>query len=110
MPGGNSIVQGCYGVTGTSDLTWNPKRRRTETAELSYPLTQRRIDKVPAVDVEKIEEERTEWNGCPKYLDLVPTRHATTSLLKRAGATIRTQRDHLAVKDQLLRRKLQGGF
>src|SRR5688572_16998207 len=108
MPGSDGLLEERLGrVFVRGDPVSNSQvARDAQQRRKSRPLWFRR--KRPAVDVQTIEEERSERQLGPELLGVQSPSEPTHRLLERQGCSISTKRDDFAVENQLARREPAG--
>ena len=111
VPAGTRIVEE---PLGRSDIVrLDPRDAQLGRKPLVEPLqslTRRQVDKIFAVQMEDVEEERRERNLAPEPRPVRPAPEAAHRHLERPRATVRAESDRLAVEDRRPRIQCQHGL
>src|SRR5207253_8144830 len=98
------LFEECLGTVGRGrHCTGHEQPARCDIAERREAPFLRLVEQGLAVEIQEVEEERSERQVAPQALDVQPAAEAAHRRLKWEWRAVRPERDRLAVQDQLPR-------
>jgi len=104
VPAGECLIEESLGLLGRGrHRTRYQQPARRYLAERRKAALLRLVEQRLTVDIQEVEEEGSERQVAPQTLDVQPAAEPAHRRLKRKRRTVRSERDRLAVQDQLPR-------